>query len=106
MDHLEGCHADPMGQGRTLIRRADQIVTGRQLDQEEWSLTPGIEKHMPLRQAYSRMDLRNKGLMSLASGGKFEDQGILTERCRKRLRFLMPDAATDIGDGALRVGWW
>jgi hypothetical protein len=52
------------------------------------------------------MDLRKKGLVSLTSGGKFEGQGILAKRCRKRLCFLTPDAAADVGDGSLRVGWW
>jgi hypothetical protein len=52
------------------------------------------------------MDLRNKGLVPLASGSKFEGQGILAEGCRKRLRFLTPNAAADIGDDSLRVGWW
>lgn len=103
MDRLEWRHTDAMDQRRALIRRADQIVIGRQIDQEERSLTPGIQQHMPLRQAYCRMDLRQKGPVSLASNGKFEGQGILAERCCKCLSFLMSDTTTDTGEGALRV---
>lgn len=98
-------NVDSPGQGLLMPLGGHGIASCGQFRQEERPVAVGVKYARALCVRHDDMHIGRIFRTRCVFDGKFKRQRILRGGCLERLRFLLPDAATDIGHCALGLLW-
>ncbi len=96
---------DSPGQGLLMPLGGHGIAPRRQFCQEEWSGAVCVQHARALRVGYDDVHIGRICCARCVFDGKFKRQRILRSGSLERLRFLLPNATTDVGHSTLGLLW-